>query len=146
MISTWSAALAAAAIAAPGASSAGALTPRGAPVAIACSGPAAVEGRKLAKAEDLKLGLDPAACFGRMQIYDGPNRQLVVVAPSPKCPGGKALDVFEASKAGPWRSFFENPVCGSTISVGPKDPWGDWMLTIDGQHYDSRGAYYVPAK
>ena len=33
---------------------------------------------------------------------------------------------------------------GSKISIGPKDPWGDWMLTIDGKHYDSKGQYYVP--
>jgi hypothetical protein len=123
----------------------GAATPRGAPVAIACQGPLVAEGRKVAKADGLKLGQQAGACFGRMQIYEGPNHELVVVAPSSACPGGKALDVYGPSRAGPWYSFFENkPVCGSTLSIGPKDPWGDWMLTIDGRHYDARGGAYVP--
>jgi hypothetical protein len=119
-------------------------TPRGQVIAISCSGATVVEGRKVAKQDDLKHGQHPKACFGRMQIYDGPNKQFVVVAPSASCPGGKAVDVYERSNAGAWYSFFEKPVCGSKLSIGPKDPWGDWMLTIDGKHYDSRGQYYVP--
>jgi hypothetical protein len=119
-------------------------TPRGQVIAVTCSGATVVEGRKVAKESDLKLGQDPKACFGRMQIYDDPNKQFVVVAPSSACPGGKAIDVYERSRAGPWFRFFEKPVCGSKLSVGPKDPWGDWMLTIDGKHYDSRGEFYVP--
>jgi len=115
-------------------------------VPVACAGPAAADGLKTAKAQSLKLGLEPGACFGRMQIYEGPNTQLVVVAPSPKCPNGKAMDIFEASRAGSWHSLFSAPVCGSKVSVGPQDQWGDWMLTIDGQHYDSRGAFYIPVK
>jgi hypothetical protein len=142
---TWTGLFAAAAVLGAYGAAAAAPTPRGAPVAIACGGPVAAQGRRLAKAENLKLGLDPAACFGRMQIYEGPNTQLVVVAPSARCPGGKAMDVFEASRAGPWRSLFETPVCGSTVSVGPKDPWGDWMLTIDGRHYDNKAGFYAPA-
>ena len=121
-----------------------AITPRGQVVAITCAGPGVALGKKIAKENDLKHGQNPKACFGRMQIYDGPNKQFVVVAPSSTCPGGKALDVYEQSRAGPWYSFFEKPVCGSKISIGPKDPWGDWMLTIDGKHYDSKGQYYVP--
>lgn len=119
-------------------------TPRGQVIVVSCSGAIVVEGRKVAKADDLKHGQDPKACFGRMQIYDGPNHQFVVVAPSANCPGGKAIDVYEQSRAGSWYSFFEKPVCGSKLSIGPKDPWGDWMLTIDGKHYDSKGQYYVP--
>ncbi|GAA4748724.1 hypothetical protein GCM10023264_13570 [Sphingomonas daechungensis] len=119
-------------------------TPRGQVIAIACAGAVVTEGRKVAKDNDLKHGQNPKACFGRMQIYDGPNRQFVVVAPSTSCPGGKAIDVYERSNAGSWYSFFEKPVCGSKLSIGPKDPWGDWMLTIDGKHYDSRGQFYVP--
>jgi hypothetical protein len=119
-------------------------TPRGQVIAISCSGTAVVEGRKIAKQDDLKHGQHPKACFGRMQIYDGPNKQFVVVAPSPGCPGGTAVDVYERSNAGPWYSFFETPVCGSRLSIGPRDPWGDWMLTVDGKHYDSKGQYYVP--
>jgi hypothetical protein len=119
-------------------------TPPGKVIAVSCSGVTVVEGRKVAKQDDLKHGQHPKACFGPMQIYDGPNKQFVVVAPSASCPGGKAVDVYEQSKAGPWYSFFEKPVCGSKLSIGPKDPWGDWMLTIDGKHYDSKGQYYVP--
>lgn len=119
-------------------------TPRGQTIAVACTGAVATLGRKTAKDNDLKHGQDPAACFGRMQIYDGPNKQFVVVAPSKACPGGKAIDVYDQSRAGPWYSYFQKPVCGSKLSIGPKDPWGDWMLTIDGKHYDSRGEFYVP--
>jgi len=121
-----------------------AITPRGQVIAVTCAGPGVVLGKKIAKENDLKHGQNPKACFGRMQIYDGPNKQFVVVAPSSACPGGKAMDVYDQSRAGPWYSYFEKPVCGSRISIGPKDPWGDWMLTIDGKHYDSRGQYYVP--
>ena len=121
-----------------------AIMPRGQVVAVTCAGPSVALGKRIAKENDLKHGQNPKACFGRMQIYDGPNKQFVVVAPSSTCPGGKALDVYEQSRAGPWYSFFEKPVCGSKISIGPKDPWGDWMLTIDGKHYDSKGQYYVP--
>ena len=119
-------------------------TPRGQVIAVSCSGATVVAGRKAAKQDDLKHGQHPKACFGRMQIYDGSNYQLVVVAPASDCPGGKAIDVYDQSRAGPWYSFFEKPVCGSKLSIGPKDPWGDWMLTIDGKHYDSRGQFYVP--
>lgn len=128
----------------PSTSAQAAPTPRGQVVAVTCSGPNVILGRKTAKENDLKHGQHPKACFGRMQIYDGPNRQFVVVAPSTACPGGKAIDVYDQSRAGPWYSYFERPVCGSKISIGPKDPWGDWMLTIDGKHYDSKGQYYVP--
>lgn len=131
-------------LAAMSAPSAAAPTPRGVTVPIACTGAVVAAGRKVAKADGLKLGTSPGACFGRMQIYEGPNYQYVVVAPSAACRGGKALDVYDKSRAGPWYAFFEKPVCGSKLSIGPKDPWGDWMLTIDGKHYDSRGAYYVP--
>ena len=119
-------------------------TPRGAPVAISCEGPIASEGRKIAKGDDLKLGQDPKACFGKMQIYDGPNHEFVVVAPAAGCSGGRRLDVYGRSNAGSWYSFFEAPICGASLSIGPKDPWGDWMLSVDGKHYDSKGAYYVP--
>ena len=130
-----------ASVAAPGDA---APTPRGQVVTVACSGAVVTAGRKVARDSDLKHGQNPSACFGSMQIYDGPNHQFVVVAPAANCPGGRAIDVYEQSRAGPWYSFFEKPVCGSKLSIGPKDPWGDWMLTIDGKHYDSRGQYYVP--
>jgi len=119
-------------------------TPRGQTIAVACTGANVVNGRKVAKVDDLKHGQHAKACFGRMQIYEGTNFQYVVVTPSVACRGGKAIDVYDRSRAGPWYSFFEKPVCGSTISIGPKNPWGDWMLTIDGRHYDSRGQFYIP--
>lgn len=121
-----------------------AMTPRGVPVAVSCRGPMVVEGRKLAAANGLALGKRAGACFGRMQIYDGPNYQFVVTAASAGCPGGRALDVYDRSRAGSWYSFFPKPLCASRLSIGPKDPWGDWMLTIDGKHYDSKGEFYVP--
>lgn len=136
-------ALAAAGLAALSGPSSAVPTPRGKVILTACAGPVVVEGREVAKANALKLGQDPKACFGRMQIYAGPDHQYVVVAPSASCPGGKALDVYGKSRAGPWYAYFEQPVCGSKLSIGPKDPWGDWMLTVDGRHYDSRGQYYI---
>lgn len=116
-------------------------------MAISCAGPVVVEGRKVAAANGLALGKQAGACFGRMVIYDGPDHQLVVTGAMPACPRGRAVDVYGKSRAGSWYSYFEKPLCTSAtprVSVGPKDPWGDWMLTIDGQHYDSRGAFYVP--
>jgi len=119
-------------------------TPRGQPVKIACQGPDVAAGRKIALENKLVVGSTPGACFGRMQIYDGPDQEYVATAPSKACPKGTAMEVYGQSRAGGWYSFFEKPVCGAAISIGPKDPWGDWMLTIDGKHYDSRGAFYVP--
>jgi len=127
----------------PAAGSAAA-TPRGVAIKIACQGPDVAAGRKVALENKLTIGSTPGACFGRMQIYDGPNQEYVATAPSKACPKGTAMEVYGRSNAGSWYSFFEKPVCGSTISIGPKDPWGDWMLTIDGKHYDSRGAFYLP--
>lgn len=119
-------------------------SPRGVPVALSCTGPVAAAGRQVAKANALKFGQAATTCFGKMQIYDGANFEYVASGPAPACPKGKAIDVYGKSRAGSWYSFFEKPVCGSTISIGPKNQWGDWMLTIDGKQYDSRGAYYSP--
>lgn len=121
------------------------ITPRGVTVKTACAGPVADAARKVAATNKLKLGLQPGACFGEMKIYDGPDVQYVAVAPSSACPRGKALDVFGKSRAGSWYSYFEKPICGAGLVIGPRNQWGDWMLTIDGRRYDSRGAYYVPA-
>lgn len=122
---------------------AGPITPRGVTVPVACTGPVVADARKVAAANKLKLGMLPATCFGQMKIYDGPDIQYVAVAPSASCPRGKMLDVFGKSRAGSWYSYFEKPICGAGLVIGPKNQWGDWMLTIDGRHYDSRGAYYV---
>lgn len=120
------------------------MTPRGISIPIACTGPVALAARKTAAANGIKWAMQPSACYGQMKIYDGPDIQYVAVAPSTACPRGKALDVFGKSRAGSWYSYFEKPVCGTTVVIGPKNQWGDWMLTVDGKHYDSRGAFYVP--
>ena len=99
----------------PPAVASAAMTPRGVPVPIACQGPDATMGRKVAKENGLKIGSDPAACFGRMHIYDGNSNQIIAVAPSRACPKGSALEVYDQSRAGSWYSFFEKPVCGSTM-------------------------------
>ena len=119
-------------------------SPRNMPIVTTCTGPVATAGQAVARANNLPFGQQPGSCFGRMQTYDGPNFEYVVIGPSAKCPKGRAVDVYARSRAGPWYSYFDKPVCGSSLSIGPKNQWGDWMLTIDGQHYDSRGAFYVP--
>lgn len=115
-------------------------------VKLACDGPEVAAARKIALRDQLKIGSDPGACFGRFSIYGGSDKEIVAVAPSSKCPGGKALEVYNQSKAGPWYSFFEQPVCGASVARGPKNQWGDWTLAIDGRLYESRGAFYVPVK
>ena len=110
-----------------------AMTPRGVPIATQCQGPLAAKGHKIAR--DFDLG----------HLYDGNSNQLVVTAPSKACPGGTMLDVYEQARSGTWGSLLEKPLCAASVSFGPKNPWGAWMLTIDGRHYDQRGAYYTPA-
>ena len=114
------------------------------PTPFACSGPEVVAGHRLAAANGLRVAADPKACFSHMSIYGGTRGQVIAVAPSPTCTGGRVLEVYEQSNAGSWRSYFEQPVCGAGVSIGPKSQWGDWMLTIGGVRYMSRGQYYVP--
>ena len=111
-----------------------------------CSGGKAEAARKIAKSNDLKLGMDPAACFGEIKLTESDRRQIVVTVGSAQCKTGKLLDVYDRSRAGLHHSLFERPVCGTGISVGPKSPWGDNMITIDGQHYMEKGAYFVRVK
>jgi hypothetical protein len=118
----------------------------GPPIKLSCAGPEAVAARKLAIRDKLKVGSDPGACFGHASMYGGSNRQIIAAAPSPDCGKLKAIDVYEQSRAGSWYSFFETPVCGMSVSIGPKDPWGALMITIDGKHYDQRGQYYTLQK
>jgi hypothetical protein len=70
----------------------------------------------------------------------------VVAAPSPQCKAGKLLNVYDQSRAGPWYALFKSPVCGTSISVGPRSPYGDNMITIDGRHYLEKGDSFVPLK
>ena len=114
-----------------------------APVKFDCSGPKVEAARKIAKQNDLKLGLDPAACFGEMKLTDSDRRQIVVATPSPQCKSGKLLNVYDQSRAGPYFALFDKPVCGNAISVGPRSPYGDNMITIDGRHYLDKAGSFV---
>ena len=114
------------------------------PVKFACSGPAVDAARKIAKNDNLKLGMDPKACFGEMKLTESDRKQIVVSVPSPKCKKGNLLDVYDRSRAGPYYSLFKEPVCGSNISVGPRSPYGDNLITIDGRQYlDKAGAFVL---
>ena len=113
------------------------------PVKFDCSGPKVDAARKIAKQNDLKLGMDPAACFGEMKLTDSDRRQIVVAAPSPQCKSGKLLNVYDQSRAGPYYALFDKPVCGTAISVGPRSPYGDNMITIDGRHYLDKAGSFV---
>ena len=113
------------------------------PVKFDCSGPKVDAARKIAKQNDLKLGIDPAACFGEMKLTDSDRRQIVVATPSPQCKSGKLLNVYDQSRAGPYYALFDKPVCGTAISVGPRSPYGDNMITIDGRHYLDKAGSFV---
>jgi len=113
------------------------------PVKFECSGPKVDAARKIAKDDSLQLGMDPGACFGDMKLTDSDRRQIVVAAPSPQCKSGKLLNVYDRSRAGPYYALFEKPVCGTAISVGPRSPYGDNMITIDGRHYLDKAGSFV---
>lgn len=117
-----------------------------APVQFACGGAKVEAARKIARDNNLKLGLDPKACFGEMQLTPSPRKQVVVAAPSVKCKAGRLLDVYDRSRAGPWYALLKQPVCGKSISAGPKSPYGDNMITIDGRHYIDKAGAFVPFK
>ena len=114
-----------------------------APVRFDCSGPKVDAARKIAKENNLQLGMGSGACFGEMKLTDSDRRQIVVAAPSPQCKSGKLLNVYDQSRAGPYYALFEKPVCGNAISVGPRSPYGDNMITIDGRHYLDKAGSFV---
>lgn len=116
--------------------------PHRAQIVITCTGPVVAQGHRIARENDLKSGQNPKACFGRMHFTGDGAAYLAVSVPSPHCPRGTAIDVYGQANSGSWGSYFETPVCGSTISIGPKNQWGADMLTIDGRHYDQRGGLY----
>jgi hypothetical protein len=116
------------------------------PVQFACSGAKADAARKVATENNLKLGMDAKACFGEMQLTESARKQIVVSAPSQSCKSGKLLDVYDRSRAGPWYALFKEPVCGKSIAVGPRSPYGDNMITIDGRHYLDKAGAFVPLK
>lgn len=116
-----------------------------APVQFACTGAKVDAARKIAKANDLTLGMDPKACFGEFQLTESPRKQIVVATPAPGC-NAKLLNVYDKSRAGPWYALFKHPVCGTSIVVGPKSPYGDNMITIDKTSYMEKGDDWVPFK
>jgi hypothetical protein len=118
----------------------------GGPVQFACRGAKVEAARKIAKEHNLQLGLDPQACFGEMQLTESARKQIVVAAPAPTCKTGKLLNVYDRSRAGPWYALFTQPVCGTSISVGPKSPYGDNMITIDVRSYLDKDGEFVPFK
>jgi hypothetical protein len=95
----------------------------GGPVPFACSGAKAAAARKVAKANNLPLDMDPKACFGEMQLTESTRKQIVVAVPSQHCKAGQLLNVHDRSRAGPWYALFSQPVCGTSIAVGPKPLW-----------------------
>jgi hypothetical protein len=117
-----------------------------APVQFVCRGPKVDAARKAAKDNNLKLGMDARACFGEMQLTESARKQIVVAVPSEQCKAGKLLDVYDQSRAGSWYALFQQPVCGTSISVGPKSPYGDNMITIDGRYYIDKAGAFVPFK
>ena len=114
-------------------------------IPLSCSGPAASAARKIAVHEKLTLGASPKACLALASMYGGSSKQLIVAAPSAACAPKSAIQIYERSIAGPWGNLLEKPVCGTSVSFGPNNPWGGIMITIDGKHFDQRGAYYAPA-
>jgi hypothetical protein len=73
----------------------------GGPVEFSCSGTKVDTARKVAKDNNLSLGMDPKACFGEMQLTESARKQIVVAVPSPTCKTGKLLNVYDRSRAGP---------------------------------------------
>jgi hypothetical protein len=117
-----------------------------APVQFVCSGPKVDAARKAAKDNALMLGMDAKACFGEIQLTESARKQIMVAVPSEQCKAGKLLDVYDRSRAGSWYALFQKPVCGTSIAVGPKSPYGDNMITIDGRHYIDKAGAFVPFK
>lgn len=116
-----------------------------APVKFECAGPKAAAARKIAAGNDLKLGMHREACFGELELYPGSRKQIVVAAPGAGC-AAKLVNVYDRSRAGPWYALFKRPVCGTAVSVGPKSPWGDNMITIDRTSYYEKGDDWVPLR
>lgn len=115
-------------------------------IKLSCAGPAATAARRIATREKLELALDPKACLAQTSMYGGGSKQIIAAAPSVSCGRRKAIQIYERATSGTWGNILEKPVCGTSVSFGPNNPWGGIMITIDGQHYDQRGAYYTPAR
>jgi len=114
-------------------------------IKLSCSGPAVAAARKIAAREKLTLAMHPQACVAQASMYGGSSRQLIAASPSAGCGHLKAIQIYERANSGTWGNILEKPVCGTNVSFGPNNPWGAIMITIDGKHYDQRGAYYTPA-
>jgi len=113
------------------------------PVQFLCSGAKVDAARKIARDNKLVLGMDPGACFVEMKLTPSDRLQIVVATPSPKCASGKLLNVYDQSRAGSYYALFESPVCGTSISVGPRSPYGDNLITIDGRQYLDKAGSFV---
>ena len=118
----------------------------GSAIKLSCAGPEAAATREIAVRGKLTLAVHPQACLAQASMYGGSSKQIIAAAPSAACGGLKAIQIYDRSIAGPWGNLLEKPVCGTSVSFGPKNPWGATMITIDGRHYDQRGQYYTPAK
>jgi hypothetical protein len=116
----------------------------GGPAPFACSGAKADTARKVAKDNDLPLGMDPKACCGEMQLTESARKQIVVTVLSQHCNAGQLLNVYDRSCAGPWYALFTQPVCGTSMAVGPKSPYGGHMITIDGRSSIDKAGEFVP--
>jgi hypothetical protein len=90
--------------------------------------------------------MDPQVCFGEVQLTESARQQIVVAAPSQSCTAGQLLNVYDRSRAGPWYALFTQPVCSTSIAVGPKSPYGDHMITIDGRSYLDKAGEFAPFK
>jgi hypothetical protein len=105
----------------------------GEPAQFACRGTKADAARKVAKDHTWPPGMDPKACFGEMPLTERARKQIVVAVPSPHDSAGQRLNIDDRSRAGPWYALFTQPVCGTSMAVGPKSP--------DGKSHDhDRGA------
>ena len=118
----------------------------GGPVPFACSGAKADAARKVAKDNNLPLGMALKACFGKMHLTESARKQIVVAVPSQHCKAGQLLNVYDRSRAGPSYALCAQPVCGTSIAVGPKSPYGDNMITIDGRPYLDKAGEFAPCK
>ena len=74
------------------------------------------------------------------------SKQIGAAILSAACGARRAIQLYGRARSDSWGNLLEKPVCGTTVAFGPNNLWGAIMVTIDGQHYDQRGAYYALAK
>jgi pimeloyl-ACP methyl ester carboxylesterase len=84
--------------------------------------------------------------FGPGQPLDASRYYIILSDAIGTGQSSKLLNVYDRSRAGPWYALFTRPVCGTSIAVGPKSPYGDNMITIDGRSYLDKAGEFVPFK